>query len=219
MDVIAVPRGHRHHQLRLAVDQLGNHGDRLLDVGAGDGWLAAGWNGDAVGLDVFAPDPKPVNWAVGSTDALPFADRSFTHVALLASLGAFATAGSRARALRDVRRVLRPGGHVVALASCRHRLADAIAPHRLRSRWRWQSFDADQLMSEFDAAGLDIVHSARYGGWRTVAVDWSVTVSAPLLRRRGRDDLLTRIGEWDANEFAHPSVSGRYLVLRAVAAP
>ena len=217
MSAIAVPPGHRHHQLRRAVEQLGSRGERLLDVGAGEGWLAAGWTGHAVGLDVFAPHPPPVTWTIGSTDGLPFADRSFTHVALLASLGAFTTRDGRDRAFRDVRRVLRPGGEVVALASCRHRLADAIAPHRVRTRWRWQSFDPDELVREFRAAGLEVAHSARYGGWRTVAVDWIVTLTAPILRRVGREQLLTRLGELDAAEFAHPSPSGRYLVVRAVA--
>jgi SAM-dependent methyltransferase len=216
MTTVTVPRGHRHHQLTRAVELLGDRG-ALLDLGAGSAWLAEGWAGPAVATDVFAPATPPVPWAVASTERLPFADGSFDRVALLASLGAFRDDPSLHAALAEVRRVLRVGGRAVALASVRRPIVDACAPHRIRSRWRWRSFEAAELTAAVDRAGFRIERCDRYGGWRTLATDWAVTVAAPLLRRTGREDTLVRIGEWDAAEFRTPDPAGRYVLLEAVA--
>lgn len=214
-----VPSGHRRHQLARAVELLGPGGGRLLDVGAGSGWLAAAWDGPVVALDVFSPSAPPAPWVVGSTDGLPFAAGAFDTVALLASLGAFATTEALTAALADVARVLRPGGTVVALASARRPVLDAVAPHRIRTGWRWRSFPVDELLGAFEAAGLAPRTIERRAGVRSLAVDWAVTVSAPVLRRAGSQDLLDRIGEADRADFARPRPSGRYLYVVAERTP
>jgi SAM-dependent methyltransferase len=210
-----VPRGHRHRQLVRAAELLEAAPGRLLDVGAGSGWLSEAWEGPGVALDVFAPSRPTVPWVVGSTERLPFASRSFDTIALLASLGAFRSHGALVGALGEVARVLRPGGTVVALASARRPALDALAPHRVRTRWRWRSFEPDQLVDAFAAAGMVVRTARRYGGVRSLAVDWAVTLGGPLLRRTGGGELLQRIGEADAADFASTAENGRYLYVVA----
>jgi ubiquinone/menaquinone biosynthesis C-methylase UbiE len=214
-----VPRGHRRHQLARAVELLDPAEGRLLDVGAGSGWLAEAWQGPVVALDVFGPADPPVPWVVGSTARLPFGSGAFDTVALLASLGAFATTDALTGALTEVARVLRPGGTVVALASARRPVLDAVAPHRIRTGWRWRSFPADDLLGAFRTSGLVPRVVERRAGVRSLAVDWAVTVSGPVLRRAGSHHLLERIGEADRADFARPRASGRYLYVVAERMP
>jgi ubiquinone/menaquinone biosynthesis C-methylase UbiE len=104
-------------------------GDSLLDVGCGSGTLAlnAGrWvspNGRAAGID---PTPGQISWArrkaewlgravdfqEGSIDSLPFPDESFDAVTSTLMLHHLSPEMRRA-GLREVARVLRPGGRLV----------------------------------------------------------------------------------------------------------
>lgn len=97
-------------------------GDRLLDVACGTGVLAReaaarlGTDGQVTGLD---PDPgmlavaqelaPGVVWQDGSAESLPFGDHSFDAVVSQFGLMFFV---DRPRALREMRRVLRPGGRL-----------------------------------------------------------------------------------------------------------
>lgn len=211
----APPAGHRRHQLARAAARLEPAVGRLLDLGAGSGWLARAWPGEAIALDVFAPEQTTVPWVVASTSALPLADAAFDRVALFASLGAFAEDRELRRALGEVARVLRPGGRVVALASARRATTDALAPHRVRSGWRWRSFRPGELEAELAGVGLRVLTSDRYGGTRTLGVDWLATTAVPLLRRLGAPGAADRVGEWDAADFAAPRPDGRYLYVVA----
>jgi ubiquinone/menaquinone biosynthesis C-methylase UbiE len=102
-------------------------GARVLDIGTGTGQLAFGairrWAGiSVVGVDAsagmssmaVAMAERDLGEAVGRfrtevafADALPFPDRTFDHA--LSSF-VFQLVPNRARALREARRVLRPGG-------------------------------------------------------------------------------------------------------------
>lgn len=101
-------------------------GDRLLDVGSGDGTsvlLAAAERGcRAVGVEYGVGAVEGARrWAdeqglagrvefiSGDAASLPFGDAAFDVVISECSLCTFA---DRARAVREMRRVLRPGGHV-----------------------------------------------------------------------------------------------------------
>jgi SAM-dependent methyltransferase len=98
-------------------------GDRVLDVACGTGALActaagrAGAAGAVTGLDaspemlsVARTQPCAVDWVEGRAEALPFADARFDAVVSQFGLMFF---DDRVAALREMRRVLRPGGRLV----------------------------------------------------------------------------------------------------------
>jgi SAM-dependent methyltransferase len=81
---------------------------RLLDVGCGRNHLVSKYGGFAVGVDVF-------DWSAGAmilrdTSQLPFLDRSFDTVTVLAALNHIP---NRVDVLREVGRVLRDDGRLV----------------------------------------------------------------------------------------------------------
>lgn len=95
-------------------------GARVLDVGCGTGALTvavaerAGAGGEVIGLDpnpqmlaVARRKPGAVQWVDGRAEALPFPDRHFDAVVSQFAMMFF---GDRIQALREMRRVLRPGG-------------------------------------------------------------------------------------------------------------
>jgi ubiquinone/menaquinone biosynthesis C-methylase UbiE len=100
---------------------------RVLDLGCGSGWatrLLAGnaVRGFVVGLDISdemievarssSTGFDNVEFRVGSAERLPFADRYFTHAFSMESLYYYEDVLA---ALREVRRVLRPGGLFVTV--------------------------------------------------------------------------------------------------------
>jgi ubiquinone/menaquinone biosynthesis C-methylase UbiE len=103
------------------------HGQRVLDVACGTGALTraaaerVGPNGSVVGLD---PNPSmlsvarrkstAIEWCEGRAEELCFPDASFD--AVVSQFG-FMFFDDRPRALREMMRVLRPGGHL-AVAVC-----------------------------------------------------------------------------------------------------
>ena len=98
---------------------------RALDVGCGTGSLALALaertgSGRVAGIDIASPyiafaQSRPavaaVDFAVGDASGLPYADRSFTVALAQLSLNFVPDA---ARAVREMRRVVRPGGVVAA---------------------------------------------------------------------------------------------------------
>jgi SAM-dependent methyltransferase len=97
-------------------------GDRVLDVACGTGVLAraaqarAGAAGEVVGLDplpgmlaVARERSSTIAWREGSAESLPFPDASFDAVVSQFGLMFFQ---DRRAAIREMRRVLRPGGRL-----------------------------------------------------------------------------------------------------------
>jgi SAM-dependent methyltransferase len=104
---------------------------RILDVGGGTGvyarWL--GGRGYEVHLvdpierhvqDARATSPPPASARVGDARSLPDSDATADAVLLLGPLYHLTARADRVRALAEARRVLRPGGPVVAAAVSRH---------------------------------------------------------------------------------------------------
>ncbi|MCG8614669.1 MAG: methyltransferase domain-containing protein [Desulfobacterales bacterium] len=102
-------------------------GDRILDMACGTGivsrkaWDATGGRISLTGMDVndivlekarqiFSDTKIPAAFKRGSADALPFSDRSFDVVLCQQGLQYFP---DRDAALKEVRRVLAPGGNAV----------------------------------------------------------------------------------------------------------
>lgn len=95
-------------------------GQRVLDVGCGAGstasFLSRDWGATCVGLDnsatliaEAAARDSTVGWVVGRAQAIPFPDCYFDAVFSECFLS---TQDDPAEALREIRRVLRPGGRL-----------------------------------------------------------------------------------------------------------
>lgn len=100
---------------------------RVLDLGCGSGWatrLLAGYalRGLVVGVDISdemievarssSKEFENVEFHVAGADSLPFREGHFSHAFSMESLYYYADVGA---ALREVRRVMKPGGLFVAV--------------------------------------------------------------------------------------------------------
>ncbi len=151
-------------------------GKGVLDVACGTGVLARGAEkrvgptGSVAGLDpspgmlaVACRRAPLIEWHAGTAERLPFEDRSFDAVLCQFGLMFFE---DRARGLREMWRVLRPGGRLVvavwdriehapgyaALASLLHHLFGAEAERALHAPFGLG--DAEKLLSLFEAAEI-----------------------------------------------------------------
>lgn len=146
---------------------------RVLDIGGGPGTHAA--HLAARGYDVTLIDPVPghveratrraetdagaraagFDVRLGSASALPVADASVDAVVLLGPLYHLVDRDDRLVALREARRVLRPGGRLIAEGITRHAwLLDATQKGRLDTPGIWDDFSRnirDGLSQDPDA--------------------------------------------------------------------
>jgi ubiquinone/menaquinone biosynthesis C-methylase UbiE len=146
----------------------------VLDVGCGSGWAVskaaarlhrAGRGGAlACGCDISegmlrrrAADPGQPDTAAfvaASAQALPYRDGSFDAVICTAAFHHFP---APAEALREFRRVLRPGGRVLIAETCRDRSVGTWVWDRLH-RWFEKGhlvyYRTDELRRLLDAAGF-----------------------------------------------------------------
>jgi ubiquinone/menaquinone biosynthesis C-methylase UbiE len=144
-------------------------GLKLLDVAVGDGvyldWLPADWS--IVGIDISTAQLKACQQracgrdlplVLGEAEDLPFQNRQFDAVL---SIGGFNYFNDPERALREMVRVVRPGGAVVISDEVPN-LTDRMLGHRfgikpLEKLERWCLAKAMNLGDEF----TDIVESSR----------------------------------------------------------
>lgn len=128
-------------------------GQRVLDIGSGTGYYSLeaarriGDRGRLICLDIqremlvetrrrlCAAGPENAGYVQASAEQLPFAPDSFDHVLLVTVLGEIP---DRSRALREIRRVLHPGGRLSV--SEQFPDPDFIAPGSLRHQLRALGF-------------------------------------------------------------------------------
>src|SRR5262249_45872998 len=114
-------------------------GLRLLDVAIGDGvylpWLPTTW--DIVGIDISTfqlgncrrrAEGRNLPLALGEAEDLPFRDHRFDCVL---SIGAFNYFNDPERALREMVRVVRPGGPIIISDEVPN-LTDRMLGHKLK---------------------------------------------------------------------------------------
>ena len=153
------------------LDQAQLHGrERVLDIGCGTGTLMVALkqrhpDSQVIGLD---PDPKALDRARrkaeragvavaferGFADALPYPAASFDRV-FSSFMFHHLQAAQREATLREVRRVLKPGG-VFHMLDFDHRRGDerGLVARLLHSSPTLQDNTEDRLLALFDAAGL-----------------------------------------------------------------
>lgn len=169
-------------------------GDRVLDVACGTGVLTlavaerVGQSGSAVGLDanpgmlaVARRKPTRIKWLEGRAEALPLPDQSFDAVVSQFGMMFF---DDRPAALREMMRVLRPGGRL-AVAVCDAvenspgystfaKLLDRLFGKPIGDAFRapFVLGDAERLIGISREAGISVAEVARHSGkvrFRSVA--------------------------------------------------
>jgi SAM-dependent methyltransferase len=193
-------------------------GDSVLDVACGTGVVArttadrAGEDGRVVGLDLneamlavarrLRPD---LEWRQGDAADLPFADGSFDVVLCQSGL---MFVPDPVRALREMRRVTRPGGTVAvqvwsgldaqpAYGPFYEIVARHAGPDALDLIGAYFSLgDRDAMSARFEAAGLDVITiRTRLTAMRLRSVDEAVAieVKGTPLGERITDEVYDRI--------------------------
>jgi len=155
--------------------QLGAE-DRLLDVGCGTGAAcrsAASVTASVVGIDLspemvrqareFASGLANVHFEIADSEHLPFDDGAFTAVVCSNSFHHYPDPG---RAVREMTRVLAPGGRLVLGDACSDRTAARIADVFLRrfEPGHVRLYRSDELGAFVRGAGLSRVELRRLSG-------------------------------------------------------
>jgi ubiquinone/menaquinone biosynthesis C-methylase UbiE len=156
--------------------------DTVADIGCGPGTAAR--RAARRGASVIGIDPAPVmlrlarlltrrsagtvRYAEGSAEALPLPDSSVSVAWSIACVHHWADLDA---GLREARRVLKPGGRLVAIERLTRPGAKGLASHG------WTAEQASALADRCRAHGFTDVVVNRHGGGRRTAV--SVTATAP----------------------------------------
>lgn len=171
----------RYYQ-RLSLSRLGvESGGPFLDVGCGDGWavkmVASISQSELVaGIDISpkmiekartrVQNAENVDFRVADALDLPYPDSTFQWVLCTFSFHHYSDPSA---ALREIRRVMRPGGRFVLLDSAR----DVLLPIWLQDRWRRYLershvcyYTRSELRTLFDGAELKTVGDVvTFRGW------------------------------------------------------
>jgi ubiquinone/menaquinone biosynthesis C-methylase UbiE len=156
--------------------------DAVADIGCGTGTAAR--RAANLGASVVGIDPAPVmlrvarfltrrstralRYAVGSAEAMPLADSSVSVVWSIASVHHWADLDA---GLGEARRVLKPGGRLVAIERLSRRGATGLASHG------WTPEQATAFADRCRAHGFTEARMTRHGGGRKAKV--CVKATAP----------------------------------------
>jgi SAM-dependent methyltransferase len=145
-------------------------------------------------------------YAAADIRALPYANASFDAVInVFTSLGLFLSDAEDVAALREARRVLRPGGAL--LLESMHR-DDVIAQYAERDRWELPDGTEVRVQRRFDAvAGISYERLQWRRGEETGRKQHALRLRTAteideLLRQAGFADV-TYFGSWDGEPFGH----------------
>ncbi len=185
----------------LLADLAGlGEGDRVLDLGCGNGtvarWIRSTFGCSVLGIDLSTVRIRNARRAVGlgagdpaflagSASALPFADRSFTHVWSQAVLY---HVQAREEAIAEIARVLRPDGFLV--------LDDLVTPVDATMHPDSVTHVYERLMFE---PGWDPVRYAEILGRHGLYVDYEDDLTPHLLRSY---EVLTKLASGVSPELA-----------------
>jgi ubiquinone/menaquinone biosynthesis C-methylase UbiE len=180
---------------RVALEALlPEHGERLIEVGAGFGRLAGEYRGFA---EVVLLDSSEVHVAaaretlgggprieivLGDARALPYPDSTFDAAVCVRVLHHFADPGP---ILAELGRVLRPGG-ILVLEYANKRNLKAIA-RRLLGRQTWSPFETGSVAYRpfhYNHSPVDVRRALRRSGMRIEAVRAASLLRLPILARR-----------------------------------
>jgi ubiquinone/menaquinone biosynthesis C-methylase UbiE len=179
--VSMMPGGAGNARLAARVSELAAS-DTVADIGCGPGTAARG--AGRLGASVVAIDPAPVmlrlarfltrrsthavDYAEGSAEALPLPDSSVSVIWSIASVHHWADLDS---GLREARRVLKPGGRLVAIERLSRPGATGLASHG------WTPEQASAFANLCRAHGFTDARVNQHGGGRRAKV--SVKAAAP----------------------------------------
>jgi len=156
-------------EVRIISDLVGlERGGRHLDLGCSAGLYARslarelGGNGDVVGVDISPSMLKEAarrargigakpSLARADAENLPFADACFSGAVCGGTLNEL---GDPARALRETRRVLEPGGRLALMGILRARSLRGRRLQRILTTGGLRFFEPDELRSLLDHAGF-----------------------------------------------------------------
>jgi SAM-dependent methyltransferase len=156
-------------EVRMISDLMSlERGGRYLDLGCSAGLYtrslahALGDRGSVVGIDISPSMLREAarrarkigarpTFARSDAHSLPFADASFSGALCGGTLNEL---GDPARALRETRRVLEPGGRLAVMGILRARTSRGRRLQRVLSIGGVRSFDPDELWSLLDHAGF-----------------------------------------------------------------
>lgn len=162
----------------------GSTGEKLLELGCGPGKYVALMN--SLGYQVTGVDPYEFpSWnllrkstsaqLINDTTAekLPFRDDSFDHVICLGALLYFI---EPEQALRQVHRVLKPGGHIVVRTVNRSNLYTIQTGRKLDPASR-NLYTHAELRDLVEKCGFEVVREFSYGFWPPIFTNlwWYLT--------------------------------------------
>lgn len=150
----SVAFSHRLHEYSSFAQQ------RVLDVGCGNGYVLSRYargGADVVGIDLtdtavdlsrrrFALDGLRGQFVTGSAEALPFPSATF---ACVSSMGVLHHTPDTGAAVREIWRVLEPGGRLIVMMYHQH----SAVYRRLQLRSRREHRPLQELINEVDGAG------------------------------------------------------------------